>query len=155
MPTHAARSALVAAIQTVQSRNQNISDTTQMDQVSIVSFDTAATVKQTLTTNYTAAMTVCTTLQACSDTALCTSTEAGLIAAYNLIKPASQGGQGREHADKIVVLLTDGQPNLQVSSTTTVNSYKTRIPARTRTLPPAPPRTTGSPAAPAAPTITT
>ena len=46
MPTHAARSALIAAIQTVQSQNQNISDATQMDQVSIVSFDTAATVKQ-------------------------------------------------------------------------------------------------------------
>ena len=41
----------------------------------------------------------------------------------------SQGGQGRENANKIIVLLTDGQPNLQVSSTTTVNSYKSGHPS--------------------------
>jgi Flp pilus assembly protein TadG len=123
MPTHAARSALIAAIQVVQTLNQNISDTTQTDWVSIVSFDTSARVVQTLTSNYSAAMTACTTLQACSDTAVSTDTEAGLITAYNLIKPVSQGGQGRENTNKIVVLLTDGQPNLQQSSNTTITQY--------------------------------
>ncbi len=42
MPSHAARSALIAAIQVVQTMNQNISDSNQMDWVSIVSFDTSA-----------------------------------------------------------------------------------------------------------------
>ena len=123
MPTHAARSALIAAIQVVQTMNQNISDTSQMDWVSIVSFDTSARVVQKLTSNYNTVMTACTTLQACSDSAVCTDTEAGLITAYNLIKPQSQGGQGRQNTNKIVVLLTDGQPNLQQSSNSTITSY--------------------------------
>ncbi len=123
MPTHAARSALIAAIQVVQTMNQNISDPNQMDWVSIVSLDTSARVVQTLTSNYTTVMTACTTLQACSDTALSTDTEAGLITAYNLIKPQSQGGQGRQNTNKIVILLTDGQPNLQQSSNSTINTY--------------------------------
>jgi Flp pilus assembly protein TadG len=123
MPTHAARSALIAAIQVVQTMNQNISDPNQMDWVSIVSFDTSARIVQTLTSNYNTVMTACTTLQACSDSALCTDTEYGLITAYNLIKPQSQGGQGRSNTNKIVVLLTDGQPNLQYSSNATISSY--------------------------------
>ena len=94
-----------------------------MDWVSIVTFDTTARIQQTLTSNYSTAMTACTGLQACSDTALCTDTEGGLITAYNLIKPQSQGGQGRENTNKIVVLLTDGQPNLQQSSNTTISQY--------------------------------
>ncbi len=68
-------------------------------------------------------MTACTTLQACSHTVICTDTEAGLITAYNLIKPTSQGGQGRQNTNKIVVLLTDGQPDLQQSSNSTVTQY--------------------------------
>ena len=42
MPTHAARSALIAAIQVVQNLNQTISDPNQMDWVSIITFDTSA-----------------------------------------------------------------------------------------------------------------
>ena len=38
MPTHAARSALIAAIQVIQSLNQGISDSNQMDWVSIITF---------------------------------------------------------------------------------------------------------------------
>jgi Flp pilus assembly protein TadG len=128
MPTHAARSALIAAMQVVQTQNQNISDTNQMDWVSIVTFDTSARIQQTLTSNYATAMAACTSLQACSDSSLCTNSEAGLITAYNLIKPQSQGGQGRENTNKIVVLLTDGQPNLQQSSNTTISQYITANP---------------------------
>jgi Flp pilus assembly protein TadG len=129
MPTHAARSALIAALQVVQTQNQNITDPNQMDWVSVVSFDTSPKIQQTLTSNYSAAMTACTKLQACSDDELCTNTEAGLNTAYNLIKPQSQGGQGREHTNKIVVLLTDGQPNLKLSSSTTINNYISANPA--------------------------
>ena len=35
----------------------------------------------------------------------------------------SQGGSGRENTNKIVVLLTDGQPNLQQSTNTTISNY--------------------------------
>ena len=56
-------------------------------------------------------------------TALSTDTEAGLALAYSHIKPQSQGGAGRENTNKIVVLLTDGQPNLKQSSSTTISNY--------------------------------
>jgi len=129
-PTHAARRSIIAAIQQVKSKNSMISDSTQGDWVSIVTFDSVAgtVLKQSLTSNYDAAMTACTTLQAVGDTQLSTATETGLIAAQNHIKPASQGGSGRENTQKVVVLLTDGMANLKTSSNTTVGNYRTAHP---------------------------
>ena len=122
MPTHAARCAIIAAIQVVQTQNQNISDTNQMDWVSIITFDkissTSPKIQQALTSNYSAAMNACAGLQACSDNAACTCTEGGLALAYSHLT-----ANGRTNANKIVVLLTDGLPNLQQSSTTTINNY--------------------------------
>ena len=122
MPTHAARCAIIAAIQVVQTQNQNVSDPNQMDWVSIITFDRLSSsspkIQQALTSNYSAAMTACTGLQATSDNALCTCTEAGLNLAYTHLT-----ANGRANANKIVVLLTDGLPNLMQSSTATVNNY--------------------------------
>jgi hypothetical protein len=132
MPTHAARSALIAAIQVVQSLNQGISDPNQMDWVSIVTFDTTARIQQTLTSNYTTTMNACTQLQACSDTAACTNTEAGLALAYSHIGFGTKSGNnnwGRQSTNKVVVLLTDGQPNLQQSSNSTISTYRTAHPS--------------------------
>jgi hypothetical protein len=81
--------------------------------------------KQSLTSNYDTAMQACTTLQAVSDSAMSTATETGLIAAQNHIKPASQGGAGRENTQKVVVLLTDGMANLKTSSNSAVSTYRT------------------------------
>jgi Flp pilus assembly protein TadG len=133
MPTHAMRRALIAAIQLIQNRNQTITDPNQRDWVSIITFDKVSSsspkVQQALTSDYGTAMTACTQLQACSDNALCTCTEAGLSTAYSHIKAQSQGGQGRENANKIVVLLTDGQPNLKQSSSTTVTNFVNNHPS--------------------------
>jgi Flp pilus assembly protein TadG len=130
MPTHAARRAIIAALQVVEEHNSMISDPNQRDWVSIITFDKDSTtdpvspmVLQPLTTNYTQAMQQCKDLQACGEGYNSTATESGLICARNHIKPASQGGSGRERANKIVVLLTDGAPNLYKSSTSTINSY--------------------------------
>ena len=68
-------------------------------------------------------MTACTQLQACSNTAACTNTEAGLSLAQSHIKPASQGGAGREHTNKIVVLLDRRPAQPQQSSNTTITNY--------------------------------
>jgi len=121
MPTHAARRAMIAALQVVRDRNQTISDVNQKDWVSIITFDSisAEAVKLPLTDNYGSAMQVCTQLQANG----WTGTEAGMELAYNHIKPKSEGGKGRETANKIVVLLTDGMPNKKLSSTSTINNY--------------------------------
>jgi len=130
-PTHAARRALIAAIQEVKERNQTVPDTNQRDWVSIVTYDAVSgtTVHRALTSDYDAAMTACTLLQAAGDDALTTATETGLIKALQHIDKASNGGQGREHTQKVVVLLTDGVPNLKSSGNTTISNYRTAHPS--------------------------
>jgi Mg-chelatase subunit ChlD len=126
-PTHAARRAIIAAINLIKSRNNTISDMNQRDWVSIVTFDRIGSGSPNLlvplTGNYDTAMGICPRLQACGENGASTATETGLIAAYNHIKPQSQGGQGREATNKIVVLLTDGMPNLYSSSSNTISNY--------------------------------
>ncbi|MCC7086370.1 MAG: VWA domain-containing protein [Pirellulales bacterium] len=133
-PTHAARRSVIAALQEVLKRNSTIPDAAQRDWVSIVTFDKDTTPSNLtplvpLTSSYTAAMQACTTMQAVAEGSASTATETGLIAGYNHIKPKSQGGQGRENTQKVVVLLTDGMPNLKTSSGSTISSYRSSNPS--------------------------
>jgi uncharacterized protein YegL len=128
-PTHAARRSVIAALEEVRKRNATIPDANQRDWVSIVAFDkdtnaTSITPLIGLTSSYTAAMEASTTMQAVAEGTNSTATESGLIAAYNHIKPKSQGGFGRENTQKVVVLLTDGMPNLKTSSNSAISSYR-------------------------------
>ena len=126
-PVHAARRAIIAALQVVKERNAGIADPDQADWVSIVAFDSlmygGPVIEQTLTADYDRAMQVCTQLQAVADNYSSTATEAGLLTAREHIRPRSEGGQGRRATNKVVVLLTDGVPNLYVSSRTEINSF--------------------------------
>jgi len=126
-PEHAARRALIAAIQVVKERNGGIADVHQRDWVSIVAFDTLSgggpVIEQLLTVDYDAAMKVCTGLQAVGDKGASTATESGMIVARDHIKPVTAGGQGRQHTNKVVVLLTDGVPNLYSSSIKDINKF--------------------------------
>jgi hypothetical protein len=131
-PTHASRRALIAAIQVIKDRNSNIPDLDQRDWVSIVSFDVTdpgPTIHQSLTGDYDAAMLACTNLQAVGDNQYSTATETGLITANNHLQPSSSGGAGRQHAHKVVVLLTDGMPNLYSSNPATISSYMSANPS--------------------------
>jgi Flp pilus assembly protein TadG len=130
-PTHAERRSVISGLQLINSKNSTISDTNQRDWVSIVTFDKVAstTVRLGLTSNYTTAMTSATTMQAVGNNGSSTATETGLMAGYNLIKPASQGGTGRENTSKIVILLTDGAANLKSSSDSTISTYRTNNPS--------------------------
>jgi len=129
-PTHAARRAMIAAMQVIKERNDGISDSNQRDWVSIITFDNLSgggpVVRVPLTGDYDDAMQACTQLQACSDNGASTATEAGLIAAGEHIKPRREGGFGRLATNKIVVLLTDGMPNLYVSSNSQISSYRSQ-----------------------------
>jgi hypothetical protein len=131
-PTHACRRSLIAAMQVVKERNESITVPGQRDWVSVVSFDvqtgTSPTVVQPLTADYDAAMTSCTNLQAYSDVGNTTATEAGLDLGRQHIRPTSQGGAGREHVNKIIVLLTDGVPNLVQSPVANIDQYMTDHP---------------------------
>jgi Flp pilus assembly protein TadG len=132
MPTHAGRRAVIAALELIKELNANISDTNQRDWVSIVAFedDTTATnstvktkiIRHSLDSDYDSAMSACTQLQACYSN---TGTQTGLIVAANLLKPTTDGGSGRTAANKVVVLLTDGVPNVADTSLTQsqVSSY--------------------------------
>jgi Flp pilus assembly protein TadG len=130
MPTHAGRRAIIAAIKLISGRNQSISDANQQDWVSIITFDSLSggAILQPLTNNYTTAMQACTQLQAGNDSAYNTATETGLIMAANHLKPQSQGGAGRIMSNKIIVLLTDGMPNLYQSSNSTISTYESQHP---------------------------
>jgi Flp pilus assembly protein TadG len=122
MPTHSARRAMIGAINVVKERNQVISNVNQRDWVSIVSYDTQTGVMtvRNLGYDYDAAMAACCTLQSCGAGTSCTATETGLSYAENLLTTT-----GRVNTNKVVVLLTDGKPNLYSSSNTTISSYRT------------------------------
>ncbi len=132
-PTHAARRAMIAAMQVIKERNQNISDMNQRDWVSIITFDrltgASPAIPVPLTGDYDTAMQGSTGLQAVGHNGASTATEVGLIAAKNHIKPQSQGGFGRLGTNKVVVLLTDGMPNLYVTSSSQISSYITNNPS--------------------------
>ena len=57
-------------------------------------------------------MAACARLQAVGDRSATTATETGLIEARKHLRRPWRGGKGRSHADKVVVLITDGVPNL-------------------------------------------
>jgi hypothetical protein len=131
-PMHAARRALIAAIQIVKDKNDMIPDQRQRDWVSVISFDRpngSPNIEQSLTGDYQVAMEACTTLQATGDKGASTSTEAGLIAAQEHLAPRPEGGQGRRSTNKYVVLLTDGVPNTWVSSANEIGQYISNNPS--------------------------
>lgn len=133
-PTHAERRSVIAGINEVKQHNITIGDPTQKDWVSIITFDKDTnpanlTPLIALTSNYNSAMAACPNMQAVGNNGSSTATETGLIAAYNLIKPASKGGTGRENTQKVVVLLTDGVANLKTSSNSAVSTYRSSNPS--------------------------
>ena len=121
MPTHASRLAIIDALQIVKDRNQNITDSSQCDWVSVVTFDlkTNVVVLHDLNNNYDTAMQDCTTMQATTDSVSCTATETGFMAAINLLN-----SNGRAGANKVVVLLTDGIPNLYSSNGSAISGFE-------------------------------
>ena len=126
-PVHAARRATIAAMQMVKQRNAGVSDSDQRDWVSIVAFDSliggGPVLEQPLTADYDAAMEACTRLQAVADDCPSTATEAGMLMAREHIRSPDEGGDGRRAANKVVVLLTDGVPNLYVSGQSEIDGF--------------------------------
>lgn len=121
MPTHSARRSLISAIKVVMDRNASIKTTSQQDWVSIVMFydKSHVSVVHNLDVDYQGAMNASATLQACGVATNCTATEMGLAKANSLLST-----QGRTNANKVVVLLTDGKPNLYSSTNAAIDSFK-------------------------------
>ncbi len=132
-PMHAVRRAVIAALKVVEDQNQGLAPDWS-DYVSVISFDAidtyhAPTMEQALTKNYRNAMTATSRLQVVGDQVSSTATENGLILARNHLKVASAGGSGRTYTNKVIILLTDGVPNLNSSSLSTVSNYITAHPS--------------------------
>ncbi|MEE8452766.1 MAG: VWA domain-containing protein, partial [Thermoguttaceae bacterium] len=126
-PMHAVRRALIASLKMIKDRNSSVSDPSRRDRVSIITFDRLTSggprIAQSLTGDYDAAMEVCTRLQAVGDNGASTAIETGLLKAREHLRPRREGGQGRYSADKVVVLLTDGMPNLYSSSRSEIGRF--------------------------------
>jgi hypothetical protein len=132
MPTHAIRRAIIDALKIIEDRNAAITDANLKDKVALVTFDVAAqcVVRKPLTSDYRDVMDACRTLQACGtyDSAnrsrTSTDSEGGIIVARNHIRAISEGGAGRENANKVIVFLTDGEPNIKETANNVIDQYK-------------------------------
>jgi Flp pilus assembly protein TadG len=125
MPTHSARRSMISAIQVIKERNQIVSNLNQRDWVSIVTYDlkTNSVVKYSLNGDYDAAMLACTQIQSCGANTSCTASETGLMTATTHLNTV-----GRSFTNKVVVLLTDGKPNLYSTSNTNISNYRNANP---------------------------
>ncbi len=126
-PMHAVRRAMIAAIEEIRLKNVGLSGGVG-DRVSIVTFDAvdanhAPQLRLSLTDNFTNAMQSCTTMQAVSDIGNTTATEYGLSLARQHLKPVAQGGAGRSFSTKVIVLCTDGVPNVWQTDEDSIDDY--------------------------------
>jgi hypothetical protein len=126
-PMHAVRRAVIAALKVVEDQNVALA-ADWSDYVAIISFDAidsyhAPTLEKSLSRDYRGAMTATSKLQVVGDINASTATENGLILARNHLKLASAGGAGRTYTNKVMILLTDGVPNINQSSSSTVSNY--------------------------------
>jgi hypothetical protein len=125
MPTHSARRSIISAIKVVKDRNEYITNPNQKDWVSIVTYDVQShsVIQYSLNGDYDAAMLACTQIQSCGASSSCTATETGMMTATTHLNTV-----GRSYTNKVVVLLTDGKPNLYSSSSSTISSYRSAHP---------------------------
>ena len=124
-PVHAARRSMIASMDVVATRNGIIPGAQHRDRVAVVTFDTTAgsRIHQNLTTDYVAAMESVTKLQSVGDKSTTTATESGLILAHQILRKQSEGGQARDSATRVTVLLTDGIPNTYESSNGAIDTF--------------------------------
>jgi len=131
-PMHAVRRSLIAGIAVVKDRNAEVPSAGNRDWVSIVTYDrmdnNSPRLSLSLTADYDAAMQACTRLQAVNDIGYTTASESGMIMGKNHIAPKKDGGEGRSRTNKVVVLMTDGVPNLYESSAGEIDEHMTQYP---------------------------
>ncbi len=125
-PMHAVRRALIAVTQEIKTKNAGLASGTG-DRVCLITYDGVdanhqPTIVVSLTDNFDSVMTASTRLQAVSDIGNTTATECGIITARQHIASPSGGGQGRRDTTKVIVLCTDGVPNVWQSSSTDINA---------------------------------
>ena len=132
-PMHAVRRALIAVANEIKTKNAGLTAGTG-DRVCLVTYDGVdanhqPTIVVPLTDNFDAVMTASSRLQAVSDIGNTTATENGIVTARQHIASPNDGGLGRSHTTKVVVLCTDGVPNVWQSSSSDINAAITAYPS--------------------------
>ena len=132
-PMHALRRSLIAGLDEVEALNGGGRPAVR-DWVSVVSFDGNAgflqpTVLFPLSADYAGAMDTVATLQAVADVGATTALEPAIVLAQQHLRPGSEGGSGREFAEKVLVIVTDGVPNAWTSDSETIEAYVDTLPA--------------------------
>lgn len=131
-PTHAARLAIMAAIDKIAQINAGL-DEAYKDHVCLITFDTVSgtTIHFPLNAgscDYNAVKNACLSLQAVADDQASTASETGLIVARNHLDPNLNPGGARLSADKIFIFLSDGIPNLKTSADSVISNYTVNNP---------------------------
>ena len=115
-PVHAMRRAVIAALHNIRHQNRRVSPGAK-DRVSIVTFDALTEhhrpeIRVSLTNQYRSAMVSSARMQAASDIGRSTATQAGLRLARQHLSTGGEHGEGRSNSQKVIILLTDGVPNV-------------------------------------------
>lgn len=130
-PTHAVRLAVMAAIDRIAEINAGLPEATK-DHVAVISFDTAAgaasqdAIRYPLSVSgcdYTAAKATLRDIQAVADDTSSTASENGLVRARGHLDPAQNPGGARTASNKLLIFLSDGIPNINQSSDSTIDTY--------------------------------
>jgi hypothetical protein len=126
-PTHAARMAVMAAIDKIALVNVHLPEAAK-DHVCVITFDTAGGVAiryplDKTSCDYAAAKASARDLQAVADDQNSTASENGIIAARNHLNPVLNPDGARPSANKVLVFLTDGIPNIKQTSNSTIDAF--------------------------------
>jgi hypothetical protein len=132
-PMHAVRRSLIAALEVVRKMNNGVPAGVG-DRVALVTFDFVDSYHQprlvtSLTGDYKKVMEDCAKLQEFNDSGRSTASEYGVALARDHLELPADGGQGRLTSKKVIVLLSDGVPNVWFSNAGDVNVEAAKNPS--------------------------
>ena len=130
-PMHSVRRGLIAGLDAIADRNGGPGAVA--DWVSVVTFDGLGPhhrpeVAFELSPDYGGAMNACAELQAVADVGATTALDPAMLLAQRHLAPPSEGGRGRDFADKIIVVVSDGVPNAWTTAESDVADHRGTLP---------------------------
>jgi hypothetical protein len=130
-PMHALRRGLIAGLDVVDELNGSGRPEVR-DWVSVVTFDGLSPhhrpeIAHPLTADYPAVMETVSKLQAVADVGATTALDPAVQLAQAHLAAATEGGQGRSFARKVIVIVSDGVPNAWTTAEADVAAYRSAL----------------------------